>query len=726
MVKRLKAELTAASLIVMAVMGACLFWLFGSSYKSDICAAAERELSAIAAAAPENAENSSAQQLFDDEYILKAEAAAEMIRLDTALLTDTGRLRETAAMFGFDELHITDENGIIWWGTEESSYGFDFSKSDMTEPMLGILADKEQKTVSPTGKNSFGIEIKYAAVARKDGSGIVMAGIRAENLPVSYQPNEKTADAEYLFGQNGFILIFDKQSGIIESFPADRELVGKSVYQLEPQTQKLTDGFEGKAELCGEKYFCIAKESKEQMLCAAIPLGELYGSRNEAVVTAVIMGLAVLFACRIMAGLDYKHNVIKRIKAFSEKIKTAGEEDCLFDERSCAEYAELSDSLNSTFSALRNEFSERDRERLCAAADRVKETAAIQTKTAERFDRELAGVFERIGECGRVVDSVVKSAQRCERLALDGGAGMSGMMASFYNINELSSQIRELTLKMEELAETTGKLAFTAAIEASRAGENGQRFASIADQVRKLASKSAAAAGEVITLSRDLSDAAKSGGDEARYSVGNFGNLEESSKNCVNSVKSLAEINRAQAAAIRDCAALLSEITESAERLNGFDFALENEPSPTEEEQPEETVDFIEPTADVILPETVEQSDNAGQNVVFEQKEEIILPQKSEPVSANLAEPAADEPTVQTDSRTENSAADENSKKLDSMVEALLAARAARKAAEAKAAEQNAAAFDDSVLEKSGEKRQKSDNIEQIVYEMLDELSQKQ
>lgn len=726
MVKRLKAELTAASLIVMAVMGACLFWLFGSSYKSDICAAAERELSAIAAAAPENAENSSAQQLFDDEYILKAEAAAEMIRLDTALLTDTGRLRETAAMFGFDELHITDENGIIWWGTEESSYGFDFSKSDMTEPMLGILADKEQKTVSPTGKNSFGIEIKYAAVARKDGSGIVMAGIRAENLPVYYQPNEKTSDAEYIFGQNGFIFIFDKQSGIIESFPADRELVGKSVYQLEPQTQKLTDGFEGKTELCGEKYFCIAKESKEQMLCAAIPLGELYGSRNEAVVTAVIMGLAVLFACRIMAGLDYKHNVIKRIKAFSEKIKTAGEEDCLFDERSCAEYEELSDSLNSTLSALRNEFSERDRERLCAAADRVKETAALQTKTAERFDRELAGVFERIGECGRVVDSVVKSAQRCERLALDGGAGMSGMMASFYNINELSSQIRELTLKMEELAETTGKLAFTAAIEASRAGENGQRFASIADQVRKLASKSAAAAGEVITLSRDLSDAAKSGGDEARYSVGNFGNLEESSKNCVNSVKSLAEINRAQAAAIRDCAALLSEITESAERLNGFDFALENEPSPTEEEQPEDTVDFIEPTADVILPETVEQSDNAGQNVVFEQKEEIILPQKSEPVSANLAEPAADEPTVQTDSRTENSAADENSKKLDSMVEALLAARAARKAAEAKAAEQNAAAFDDSVLEKSGEKRQKSDNIEQIVYEMLDELSQKQ
>lgn len=726
MVKRLKAELTAASLIVMAVMGACLFWLFGSSYKSDICSAAKRELSAIAAA-PENAESGSEEQLFDDEYILKADAAAEMIRLDTALLTDTGRLRETAALLGFDELHITDENGIIWWGTEESSYGFDFSKSDMTEPMLGIIADKEQKTVSPTGKNSFGIEIKYAAVARKDSSGIVMAGIRAENLPVSYQPSEKTAYAEYLFGQNGFIFIFDKQSGIIESFPADRELVGESVYRLEPQTQKLTDGFEGKTELFGEKYFCIAKESKEHMLCAAIPLGELYGSRNEAVVTAVIMGLAVLFACRIMAGLDYKHNVIKRIKAFSERIREAGEEDCLFDERSCAEYAELSDSLNSTLSSLRNELSERDKEKLRAAADRVREAAARQSQTAERFDRELAGVFERMGECGRVVDSTVKSAQRCERLALDGGAGMSGMMASFYNINELSSQIRELTLKMEELAETTGKLAFTAAIEASRAGENGQRFASIADQVRKLASKSAASAGEVITLSRDLSEAAKSGGDEARYSVGNFGNLEESSKSCVNSVKSLTEINRAQAAAIRDCAALLSEITESAEMLREFDFTSENEPLPTEEEQPKETSDFVEPTADAVLPETVEP-DNAEPNAVFEPKaEEKAAPtKKAEPVSENESVPVTDEPAVQAERRTEKSAADENSKKLDSMVEALLAARAARKAAEAKAEKAKAASFDDSILEKSGENRQKSDSIEQIVYEMLDELSQKQ
>lgn len=711
MIKRLKAELTVASLIVMAVLGVCLFWLFGSSYKNDIRAAAVRELSAVRAADTKGADSGKLDELFDNEYISKADAAAEMLRLDSTLLTDMQRLRETAAMLGFDEIHITDEGGVIWWGTEESCYGYELAGSDLTAPMLDILSDSGIKLACPTAENSFGNRLKYAAVARKDGSGIVMAGVYADRLPALEPTSVHNSDAEYLFGQNGFIFIINNESKSILSFPPDSSLTGSDAQQAGIPFELLTDGFEGSAVIGGDSYYCISKESGELLLCAAIPADELYGSRNEAVVIAAAMGLAVLFACRIMAGLDYKHNVIKRINAVGDMVKRAAEEDTALDEPPTAEFEGLYRSLNDTVFSLGNKLAAQDNEQLASVIGRARETADRQTEAAERFDRRLAEVFERIGECGRCADSAVKSAQKCERLALDGGAGMSGMMASFYNINELASQIRQVTMQLEELSETTGKLAFTAAIEASRAGENGQRFASIADQVRKLASKSAAAAGEIITLSRDLSEAAKSGGDEARYSVGNFGGLEDSSKSCVGSVKSLAEINRVQASAIRDCAALLSEMTESIESLKQLGTACE-----------QEVISNEESGGEIFAPEKETQNEPLFDEEKPQPIKEAPPSQKSEP-NSDIGERSGDA-LSESGQKTAESIAAENSKKLDSMVEALLAARAARKAAEA-AAKENTVAFDDGVLKKDGEKSQKPDGIEQMVSEMLEELSHK-
>jgi methyl-accepting chemotaxis protein len=136
-------------------------------------------------------------------------------------------------------------------------------------------------------------------------------------------------------------------------------------------------------------------------------------------------------------------------------------------------------------------------------SDSSQSLSQASTEAARSLEQITASMHELTSQTSMNAENAIQANQLAAQAKLSaqkGDAEMGNMVKAMNDINESAASISKIIKAIDEIAFQTNLLALNAAVEAARAGAHGKGFTVVAEEVRNLAQRSAAAAKETAEM----------------------------------------------------------------------------------------------------------------------------------------------------------------------------------------------------------------------------------